>query len=98
MKYTEEKWILQYPKNVGDFEITLDRVVSIASIHDAYDDLEDQESRAKLIAAAPELLEALIILQKRLEMLINLTPTGEKRNQLTEDNIKALLAIKKAIE
>ena len=46
----------------------------------------------------PELLESLTILQQRLEMLINLIPTGEKRNQLTEENIKALLIIQKATE
>ena len=52
----------------------------------------------RLNDAAPELLENLVILQKRLEYLINITPSGEQRNLLTEDNIQALLAIKKATE
>lgn len=46
----------------------------------------------------PELLEMLRILQKRLEILINLTPTGDKRNQLTEENILTLHLIQKATE
>jgi len=40
-----------------------------------------------------ELLETLTVLQKRLETLINLTPTSSKRNKLTEENIRALQLI-----
>ena len=43
-----------------------------------------------------ELLEALIKLQLRLEQLIIITPTGENRNSMTEDNINALITIEKA--
>ena len=45
-----------------------------------------------------ELLEALIKLQLRLEQLIIITPTGESRNAMTEDNINALTVIKKATQ
>ena len=37
-----------------------------------------------------ELFDTVVLLQKRLEILINLTPTGEKRNGFTEENIKVL--------
>jgi tRNA(Ile2) C34 agmatinyltransferase TiaS len=39
------------------------------------------------------LLDTLIALQKRLDMLINLTPTGTERNTMTEENIIALTLI-----
>ena len=45
-----------------------------------------------------ELLEALIVLQSRLEQLIIITPTGESRNAMTEDNINAEIAIQKATQ
>lgn len=40
-----------------------------------------------------ELLELSIMLQSRLEQLIMITPTGESRNAMTEDNINALIEI-----
>ncbi len=39
------------------------------------------------------LLDTLIALQKRLDLLINLTPTGNERNIMTEENIIALTLI-----
>lgn len=44
---------------------------------------------------ANELLEALINLQKRLEFMIHLTPTGIERDAMTDENIKALELIYK---
>ena len=44
-------------------------------------------ANVKLITAAPKMLQALILQQQRLEMLINLTPTGDLRNQLCDENI-----------
>ena len=61
-------------------------------------DKDELQANTKLIAAAPELLKALIKLQFRLEQLIGLIPTGESRNSITEDNINALLVIKNATE
>ena len=67
MKHTQGEWDLRYPKNVGSCEITVDGIVSIASIHNAYDNLEEQEANAKLISAAPKLLDALEIALNILE-------------------------------
>lgn len=58
-QHTQGAWEYRYPKNVGSFEITLDDIVSIASVYNCYDNLVEQEANAKLIAAAPELLDAL---------------------------------------
>lgn len=38
-------------------------------------------------------LDTLKLLQERLDMLINLTPSGEFRNQLTDENINVLTLI-----
>lgn len=42
-----------------------------------------------------ELIETNRLAQKYLEMLINATPTGKRRNELTQENIDLLLKIKK---
>ena len=39
------------------------------------------------------LFDMVVILQKRLELLIDKTPSGKHRNKLTEDNISALILI-----
>jgi len=41
----------------------------------------------------PEILESIIILQKRLELLILQTPSGEERNKMTDENMVALSLI-----
>jgi hypothetical protein len=67
LKHTKEKWSLEYPI-VGDFVIHADGL-RIASIHLIDDKLEEQEANAKLIAAAPELLEVAENALKLLEKL-----------------------------
>lgn len=81
-----EIWRKHSGKDFGD--------LIICSLHPNTPTMTD--ANAKLIAAAPDLLEALKITQKRLESLINATPSGELRNQLTQENINALTAISKA--
>ena len=54
-------------------------------------------ANAKLIATAPELLEALIEAQKCIEKYINQIPTGKIRNEVCDINIKSLTAITKAL-
>lgn len=56
--------------------------------HKIIDRLEKSEAQNE------KLKEALIISQRRLEQFINSTPTGEFRNNLTNDNIQIELALK----
>jgi len=54
---------------------------------------EHAEEACKLAvkdSKALELLDSVISLQKKLEMLINATPTGDNRNALTEENLITL--------
>lgn len=100
-KYTQGKWIVQYPKNVGDFDIGVDGIISIVSIHDAYDNLEEQEANAKLIAAAPEQQEASILLYNLCRKLAGMLG-HDSFDEIREDWNKAMnsheQAIKKATE
>jgi hypothetical protein len=57
---------------------------------------QEAEANAKLIAAAPELLEALELNSKMLDMLILATPSGEERNAFCNLNIITKSAIAKA--
>lgn len=41
----------------------------------------------------PETIQSLITLQKRLELLILCTPSGEERNRMTDENMLALSLI-----
>jgi hypothetical protein len=41
----------------------------------------------------PEVLQSLVNLQKRLELLILYTPSGEERNRMTDENMLALSLI-----
>ncbi len=62
-------------------------------LHDAY-----IEARQEMESRLNELSEILIILQSRLEQLIMITPTSESRNAMAEDNVSALIEIKKATQ
>lgn len=55
------------------------------------------KANAKLIAASPILLEALIEAANALSSAINATPSGELRNKLADANILALTAIQKSV-
>lgn len=56
-----------------------------------------RDGNAQLISKAPELLEAVINLQKRLEFLINATPTGIERNAMCDENIICLELINSCV-
>jgi len=86
-KFTKEKWLLMYPKNSGPFEIHVDGIKSIASVHNNYGNLEEQEANAKLMVTAPELLEAL----KEMLLIDELDSIAKLKTE-----VKAIDVIKKA--
>ncbi len=45
------------------------------------------------VAIVKDMLEGYLLAQKYLEQLINATPSGKQRNELTEQNIKLCLVI-----
>lgn len=65
MKHTKGNWSFKKPQHIeSDFNGTSDLVATVyspfASIHDEHDGDEEIQANAKLIAAAPEMLEALL--------------------------------------
>ena len=58
---------------------------------------EEGKANARLISKAPELLQSVIKLRNCLEILINTTPSGGKRNSLTDENILTLKLIDECI-
>ncbi len=91
--YTKGKW-----NKRGNKIFVGDGYNSICTVHvqhpwdNNFKPIEDVESNANatLIEKSPELLEAVVNLQKRLESLINLTPSGKERNAMCEENIIAM--------
>ncbi len=89
MKHTEEKWVVSL----------IDKKKVFAIFNGGGNMLVTQcnnPANARLIASAPDLLEACKMARKHLDILICMTPTGKQRNQLTEDNISILQAISRA--
>lgn len=62
----------------------------------ALGECDERVENAKLIAASPDLLEALNDVSPLLDGLINRTSTGKKRDELCDLNIKIKSAINKA--
>ena len=62
-----------------------------------YVGIDQAKANAELAAEAPVLLAKVKLLQSRLEMLISMTPTGERRNGLTLENIQTMELINKFI-
>ena len=94
MKHTKGKWNLR-----GNKIFIEDTFKSVATVHVVknykditFEPIEDIEANANatLMSKAPELLEAVINLQKRLEFLINATPSGIERNAMCDENIICL--------
>jgi len=91
-KHTKGKWVLSHGANtfptIGSAELH-QPIATIHKIENAKTFCEEAEANAKLIAAAPELLEALIKLYNSIDSCIDLTP---------ELLIECNNAIKKATE
>ncbi len=89
-KHTKGKW-----NKRGNKIFVGDGYNSICTVHiqNSWDKnnrpIEDVEANANsaLIEKAPELLEAVVNLQKRLESLIHLTPSGIERNVMCDEMI-----------
>jgi len=112
-KGTPAPWHLSIPTHVGKWAGFNTSQGKCYGIYATNDDLEavamvfkdellfhskqDHLSNATLIAAAPELLEALQLTQELLEHLINAIPTGKVRNAACDANIIAQAAINKAL-
>lgn len=66
-------------------------------LEDAEYPIDEAKANAKLIASAPELLQALKDGIELMKYLINVTPTGKVRNAMCDFNIIAQSAINKAL-
>jgi len=98
-KFTKGKWITvwdSYAFEKADAHVVFKsdepyekRIIAVVKHIEG----QGNEANAILISKAPELFDMVVRLREHLEMLINLTPTSEKRNKLTEDNILALTLI-----
>ncbi len=89
-KHTKGKWRKngnQISANNCDSicTVSIQRPSLLASIEDV-----EANANGRLIEKSPELLEAVINLQKRLELLIHMTPSGIERNAMCDENIVAL--------
>lgn len=94
--FTQTKWTIEPHGNTHALYENRDNYHHGLRLMNLDDGDKNFEQNAKLICSAPELLSACEVLQMRLEMLINLTPTSELRNQLTEENIMVMALIEKA--
>jgi 3-oxoacyl-[acyl-carrier-protein] synthase III len=94
MKHTQGKWEVVKSNDSGRIDIKREPYYIAEIIGGLGSD--ESNANARLIASAPELLKMLKLAQNRLDLLICVTPTGKHRNQLTEDNISILQAIKEA--
>jgi len=98
--HTKGHWTIENFKGKGAvIDIVLEdqpNMMAIAQVYSLkemrFDEKQNVEhiANAKLIKHAPQLLETVVVLQRRLENLINATPSGDERDKLTEENIEAL--------
>ena len=93
-KHTKGEWCINHRLIIQVQPNSLETM----SICQVYGNDEESKANAKLIANAPTMLEALEKSYIALTNAINATKSGELRNLLTEANILALSAIKKATE
>lgn len=93
MKHIEGKWA-QRGKWIKRIMPDSESEVIIAEVmYGGCISTEEADAVGKLIVKAPELLRMTIGLQKRLEMLINATPSGAIRDLLTQENIEVFSLI-----
>lgn len=95
LKHTQGKWYQDWNENNSPSTCIVKSLAQDGekqSICKIYTNEQDMYN-AILLASAPTLLQTLIENQKVISRAINSTPSGELRNELTEMNIKTLLAI-----
>jgi len=91
MKHTQEEWIVSFTRNSG---VTIGtKLGKLIAWVNGLTNKEEQKANAKLIAAAPELLEALKVL---MEGVVGLPPLTAIAGTLTKQYKQAEQAIKKA--
>lgn len=78
--------------------------VALVSVQDNYEPVTfipkydvEAEANARLIVNSPKLFKTVVELQKKLDMLISLTPTGDRRNDLCDLNIQTLCLLEDII-
>jgi hypothetical protein len=92
-KYTKGEWVIR-----NDNSIRVNRSV-ICQIGSADNNEEQSQANAKLIASAPELLEALGLAVKRLNQIILCRTLTDEQNYILTDEISSFNnTIKKATE
>ncbi len=90
-KFTQGRWRQGLSNDISVLCETNEKLLTIClTEHNKHISQNEAIANAKLIAKAPELLETVIELQKRLSLLINMTPSGDERNKLCDENIKCL--------
>lgn len=93
-KGTKGKWIYQKGSNCFWVESNLWTIADVTK----KSTFEEEEANAKLIAAAPDLLEALQDLKKMYEQLIDCGDCGNWNPREDKEVIKAHNAINKALK
>jgi hypothetical protein len=98
-KFTKGKWRQAFENKKAVLCETDEKILTIC-VTDIGNHIDQQEAiaNAKLISKSPQLLETVIALQKRLELLINSTPSGDARNKMCNENILCLELIRSILE
>lgn len=86
-EYAEKFALQEFPeKNFGLIDLEISMQSSRISFKKGYMKAIEENK-------VPEVLQSLVNLQKRLELLILCTPSGKERNRMTDENMFALSLI-----
>jgi len=100
-KFTKGEWKVRGNKIfIGDTNVSVAAVHVVKNYKNVtFEPIEDIEANANalLISKAPELFEIAVALQKRIQDIINTTPLGSSRAEITETNERILKIINSCI-